>query len=89
MLMNVNHDQTNMMNLANFHKASYVSCSSVTPQFREDETEASTCAQDVQITRIVNNIVNRYNISINYKLKSLQNDPWVRKKDYNQAAAKI
>jgi hypothetical protein len=22
---------------------------------------------------------NRYNISINYKLRSLQNDPWVRK----------
>jgi hypothetical protein len=28
MPMNVNHDQTNMVNLANFHKASYVSCSS-------------------------------------------------------------
>jgi hypothetical protein len=27
MPMNVNHDQTNMVNLANFHKASYVSCS--------------------------------------------------------------
>jgi hypothetical protein len=27
-------------------------------------------------------MVNRYNISINYKLKSLQNDPWVQKKDY-------
>jgi hypothetical protein len=28
------------------------------------------CAQDIQITCIVNNMVNRYNISINYKLKS-------------------
>jgi hypothetical protein len=28
MPMNINHDQTNMENLANFHKASYVSCSS-------------------------------------------------------------
>jgi hypothetical protein len=28
MPMNVNHDQTNMVNLANFHKALYVSCSS-------------------------------------------------------------
>jgi hypothetical protein len=28
----------------------------------------------------MNNMVNRYNISLNYKLKSLQNDPWERKK---------
>jgi hypothetical protein len=28
MPMNINHDQTNMVNLENFHKASYVSCSS-------------------------------------------------------------
>jgi hypothetical protein len=34
-------------------------------------------------------MVNIYNISINYKLKSLQNDPWVRKRDYNLAAVKI
>jgi hypothetical protein len=33
------------------------------------------CAQDVQITRTTNNMVNRYNISLNYKLESLQNDP--------------
>jgi hypothetical protein len=29
-----------------------------------------TCAQDVQITRTANNMVNRYNISLNYKLES-------------------
>jgi hypothetical protein len=29
-----------------------------------------TCAQDVQITRTSNNMVNRYNISLNYKLES-------------------
>jgi hypothetical protein len=29
-----------------------------------------------------NNMVNRYNILINYKLRSLQNDPWVKNKDY-------
>jgi hypothetical protein len=29
-----------------------------------------TCAHDVQITRIANNMVNRYTISINSKLKS-------------------
>jgi hypothetical protein len=28
------------------------------------------CAQDIQITHTVNNMVNRYNISLNYKLKS-------------------
>jgi hypothetical protein len=28
------------------------------------------CAQDVQITRTTNNTVNRYNISINYRVKS-------------------
>jgi hypothetical protein len=27
-------------------------------------------------------MVNRYNILINYKLRSLQNDPWVKNKDY-------
>jgi hypothetical protein len=30
-----------------------------------------TCDQDVQITRTTNNMVNRYNISLNYKLESL------------------
>jgi hypothetical protein len=44
-----------------------------------------TCAQDVQITRTANNMVNRYNISLNYKLESLQNDPWVQKKYYRVA----
>jgi hypothetical protein len=38
-----------------------------------------TCAQDVQITRTTNNMVNKYNISLNYKLRYLQNDPWVQK----------
>jgi hypothetical protein len=32
-----------------------------------------------------NNMVNRYNISINYKLNSLQNDMCVQKKDYRAA----
>jgi hypothetical protein len=27
-------------------------------------------------------MVNRYNISLNYKLESLQNDLWVQKKEY-------
>jgi hypothetical protein len=27
-------------------------------------------------------MVNKYNISLNYKLESLQNDSWVQKKDY-------
>jgi hypothetical protein len=44
-----------------------------------------TCAQDVQITRTANNMVNRYNISLNYKLESLQNDLWVQKKYYRVA----
>jgi hypothetical protein len=32
-----------------------------------------------------NKMVNRYNISLNYKLESLQNDPWVQKKYYRVA----
>jgi hypothetical protein len=28
-------------------------------------------------------MVNKYNISLNYKLESLQKDPWVQKKDYS------
>jgi hypothetical protein len=44
-----------------------------------------TCAQDVQITRTANNMMNIYNISLNYKIKSLQNDPWVQKKYYREA----
>jgi hypothetical protein len=43
------------------------------------------CVEDVQITRTTNNMVNRYNISLNYKLESLQNDPWVQKKVYRVA----
>jgi hypothetical protein len=30
-------------------------------------------------------MVNKYNISLNYKLESLQNDPWVQKKYYRVA----
>jgi hypothetical protein len=30
------------------------------------------CVQNVQITRMINNMVNRYNISLNYKLESTQ-----------------
>jgi hypothetical protein len=30
-------------------------------------------------------MVDRYNISLNYKLESLQNDPCVQKKDYRVA----
>jgi hypothetical protein len=37
-----------------------------------------TCAADVQITRIVNNMVNRYNISFKLQAKILENDNWVR-----------
>jgi hypothetical protein len=43
------------------------------------------CAQDIQITRTTNNMVNRYNISLNFKLETLQNDMWVKKKDYRAA----
>jgi hypothetical protein len=43
------------------------------------------CVVDVQITRTANNVVNRYNISLNYKLESLQIDPLVQKKDYRAA----
>jgi hypothetical protein len=30
-------------------------------------------------------MVSRYNISLNYKIESLQNDPWVQTKDYRVA----
>jgi hypothetical protein len=43
-----------------------------------------TCVQDVQIPCTTNNMASRYNISIIYKLRSLQNDPWVRKKNTEQ-----
>jgi hypothetical protein len=49
---------------------------------RKQNRSLHTCAQDVQITRTANDMVNRYNISLNYKLESLQNDQWVQKKDY-------
>jgi hypothetical protein len=52
------------------------------PGSRKLNWSLHTCAQDVQITRTANNMVNRYNISLNYKLESLQNDPWVQKKYY-------
>jgi hypothetical protein len=47
------------------------------PGSRKLNRSLHTCAQDVQITRTANNMVNKYNISLNYKLESLQNDPWV------------
>jgi hypothetical protein len=50
------------------------------PGSRKLNRSLYTCAQNVQITRTANNMVNRYNISLNYKLESLQNDPWVQKK---------
>jgi hypothetical protein len=40
------------------------------PVPRKKERSLHTCAQDVQITRTANNMVNRYNISLNYKLES-------------------
>jgi hypothetical protein len=55
------------------------------PVPRKKEQSLHTCAQDVQITRTANNMVNRYNISLNYKLESLQNDSWVQKKHYRVA----
>jgi hypothetical protein len=57
------------------------------PDSRKLNRSLHTCAQDVQITRTTNNMVNRYNISLNYKLGSLQNDPWVQKK-YDRVARK-
>jgi hypothetical protein len=55
------------------------------PGSRKLNRSLHTCAQDVQITHTANNMVNRYNISLNYKLESLQNDPWVQKKYYRVA----
>jgi hypothetical protein len=52
------------------------------PGSRKQNWSLHTCAQDVQITHTANNMVNRYNTSLNYKLESLQNDPWVQKKYY-------
>jgi hypothetical protein len=40
------------------------------PGSKKQNWSLYTCVKDVQITRIVNNMVNRYNISINYKQKS-------------------
>jgi hypothetical protein len=42
----------------------------VIPQFQEQDRSLLTCAQDVQMTRTANNMVNRYNISLNYKRRS-------------------
>jgi hypothetical protein len=47
-----------------------------------------TCAQDVQITRTANNMVNRYNISLNYKLESFTKGP-VGPKEILQSGAEI
>jgi hypothetical protein len=55
------------------------------PGSRKQNRSLHTCAQDVQITCTANNMVNRYNISLNYKLESLQNDPWVQNKYYRVA----
>jgi hypothetical protein len=55
------------------------------PDSRKQNRSLHTCAQDVQITRTANNMGNRYNISLNYKLESLQNDSWVEKKYYRVA----
>jgi tetrahydromethanopterin S-methyltransferase subunit F len=49
------------------------------PGSRKQNRSLHTRAQDVQITRTANNMVNRYNISLNYKLESLQNDPWSKR----------
>jgi hypothetical protein len=58
------------------------------PGSRKQNRSLHTCAQDVQITRTANNMVNRYNISLNYRLESLQNDPWVQK-EILQSGAEI
>jgi hypothetical protein len=58
----------------------------VIPRSEKEERSLHTCAQDVQITRTANNMVNRYNISLNYKLESLQNDPWVQKETLQSGA---
>jgi hypothetical protein len=68
----------------------YLPCSPAVshPVPRKKERRLHTCAQDVKITRTANNMVNRYNISLNYKLESLQNDPWVQK-EILQSGAEI
>jgi hypothetical protein len=55
-----------------------------TPVLRTEPKPPYEC-QDVQIIYMTNNMVNIYNISLNYKLESLQNDPWVQKKGYRVA----
>jgi hypothetical protein len=55
---------------------------SVIPELYEQNRSLHRCAQDVQITHMANNMVNIYNISLDDKLESLQNDSWVQKKDY-------
>jgi hypothetical protein len=52
------------------------------PGSRKQNRSLHSCAQNIQITCTANNMVNRYNISLNYKLESLQNDIWVQKKYY-------
>jgi hypothetical protein len=55
------------------------------PSSKKQNQSRHTCAQDVQMAHTTNNMVNIYNISLNYKLRSLKNDPWVQKKDYRVA----
>jgi hypothetical protein len=40
------------------------------PSSRKQNRSLRTCVQDVQITRTANNMVNRYNISLNYRIQS-------------------
>jgi hypothetical protein len=55
------------------------------PGSRKLNRNLHTCALDVQIIGMANNMMNRYNISLYYKLESLQNDLWVQKKYYRVA----
>jgi hypothetical protein len=52
------------------------------PGFRKQNRSLHTCAHDVQITCTTNNMVNKYNISLNYKLESFTKWPVGPKKDY-------
>jgi hypothetical protein len=61
----------------------------VTPRFQEQNRSLHTCAQDVQITRTTNNMVNKYNISIKLQAKILQNDPWVQNKDLQSSTENL
>jgi hypothetical protein len=67
------------------HKYVIITATMSHPGSRKLNRSLHMCAQDVQITHTTNNMVNRYNISLNYNLESLQNDPWVQKKYYRVA----